>query len=134
MINLSRQEKEYRKFAWLVGGIFALVFGLAIPLLKGSPPRPWLIGGGTLFALAGTLVPGRLGPLYRGWMKLGHVLGAINSFILMHVIFYCIFTPMSLLLRFTNWQSPVRKAPSEEELTYRTPSVALPKKRMEEIF
>ena len=40
-----------------------------------------------------------LRPVNRIWLKAGHLLGRINSFIILSVIFYVVFTPMRLLVR-----------------------------------
>jgi hypothetical protein len=38
-----------------------------------------------------------LGPVYRGWILLGHVLGWINSRILLGVFFFVLITPIRLI-------------------------------------
>lgn len=127
-------KKEYREFAWIVGGILALVFGCLIPLFKLIPFRWNLIYAGTGLMAIGSVYPQCLGPAYRLWMKIGHLLGKVNTFIILHVVFYCIFTPMAFCLRITGWDSSVRETPDGKALTYRSPSAAQPKERMEEIF
>lgn len=127
-------KKEYRDFAWIVGGVLALLFGLFFPWLKSHEPRWWLIGVGGLLAAVGTVFPQYLGPLYRAWMKVGHVLGRVNTFILLHLVFYCIFTPMAFLLRLARWKSPVKEKPCPVAATYRATAAAQTKERMEEIF
>lgn len=134
MINLSKQERDYRSFAWIVGGVAGILFGVIFPLLKGIPIRWWLVAPAAALALAGACIPSYLGPVYRLWMKIGHVMGKVNTFILLHIVFYCIFTPMAFLLRITSWNSSVREKPDAGVATYRAPSAAQPKERMEEIF
>jgi hypothetical protein len=127
-------KKELREFAWIVGGILGLVFGLIIPLLKHIPVRTHLIFLGAALMAVGSIYPLCLGPIYRLWMKIGHLLGKVNTFILLHIVFYCIFTPMAFILRITGWKSSVREMPDGLAATYRAPSAAQPKERMEEIF
>ena len=59
----------------------------------------WLIGAGLAFLTAGLLVPVRLEPVRRVWMKLAAVLGAVNSRILLTVVFAGLVAPLALLLR-----------------------------------
>jgi saxitoxin biosynthesis operon SxtJ-like protein len=59
----------------------------------------WLMGIGLGFLVAGLLVPVRLEPLRRAWMKLAAVLGYVNSRILLTVVFAVVLTPTALLLR-----------------------------------
>jgi hypothetical protein len=134
LIKLSKQEKDYRSFAWIVGGVAGILFGIVFPWLKGIETRWWLVVPSAALAAAGALFPAYLGPVYRIWMKVGHVLGKINTFILLHIVFYCIFTPMAFVLRITGWSSSVREVPDGKASTYRAPSAAQPKERMEEIF
>src|SRR5688500_7923089 len=100
----------------------AILFGLIFPWLKSEGPRYWFIFcGGSLCAL-GSVFRQCLGPVYRIWMKIGHVLGLVNTFILLHLVFYCIFMPMAILLRLVGWKSPVRERPEAGAITYRAAS------------
>lgn len=127
-------KKELREFAWIVGGVLALVFGLLIPLIKAIPIRWHLVYAGAGLAATGSIYPMCLEPIFRLWMKIGHELGKVNTFIILHIVFYCIFTPMAFILRITGWNSSMREMPDREKGTYRSPSAAQPKERMEEIF
>ena len=40
-----------------------------------------------------------LRPIYRGWMAFARVLGAINGFILLSLVFYLMFLPLALVFR-----------------------------------
>jgi hypothetical protein len=89
---------EGRRFGLLVGGAF-LALGV-ISSWRGHQVAPvvlWTIGG-VLFA-AGLLIPGYLGPVYRGWMGFAVALSKITTPIVMGVIYYGLFTPMGLIRR-----------------------------------
>src|ERR671937_688372 len=89
-------NKQLRSFGFLVGGVFALL-GLW-PFLVGRDMRLWaVIPGGALLFLA-ALAPASLGPVYRVWMKIGHVLGWINTRIILGVVFYGMFVPMGFII------------------------------------
>lgn len=49
--------------------------------------------------LAGILVPGRLEPARRGWMKLGEAIGRVTTPVLMAIVYYAVLTPTALLRR-----------------------------------
>jgi hypothetical protein len=90
--------REGRKFGLLVGGVF-LVLG-AISHWRGHQVAPtvlFVLGGALV--LAGLLIPGRLGPVYRGWMSFAVVLSKVTTPIVMGVIYYGLFTPMGFLRR-----------------------------------
>jgi hypothetical protein len=58
----------------------------------------WLAGAGVWVALA-LICPRLLSPLYRGWMKFGHVLGWINARIILGLVFFVMVTPIGLVMR-----------------------------------
>jgi saxitoxin biosynthesis operon SxtJ-like protein len=89
---------EGRKFGLLVGGAFLLLGGVSY--WRGHEIAPavlWALGGALV--LAGLLIPGHLGPVYRGWMRFAVVLSRITTPIVMGVIYYGLFTPMGFIRR-----------------------------------
>ncbi len=113
--------KLLREFGLLVGGIFAGIFGLLIPLLKGhaSPLWPWaialpLIGLGLIF-------PKALAPIYRVWMQIGLMLGWINSRLILGIVFFLVLTPMGLVMKLLKRDTMNRQF-EPQTVSYRTPS------------
>jgi hypothetical protein len=92
---------ELKKFAWVMAGALAL-FG-AIGLYRGghSIPIGLLIAAGA-FLLAGVIAPAALRPVHRAWMKLAHILGWINTRLILGGFFYVILTPVSVAMRLTS--------------------------------
>ena len=120
-------NKQLRSFGFLVGGVFALL-GLW-PLLFGKDIRLWaVIPAGSLLFLA-ALVPASLGPVYRVWMKIGHVLGWINTRIILGLTFYGMFVPMGFIMRLAG-KDPMRRRYNPEADTYRVPSAQRPGSHM----
>jgi hypothetical protein len=66
-------------------------------LLKGGGINYYLSLPGAALFLAGILYPKILSPFHAVWMKIGHILGKINSFIILSAVFYVIVTPMRLI-------------------------------------
>jgi len=95
--NIDTSPREIRKF----GVTFAVLGALAAALMiyKGNPHWPWSIGAGFLFLLAGLFGHSLLRPVYVAWMKFAHVLGWINTRVLLGVFFYLVLTPAGLLAR-----------------------------------
>ncbi len=132
---VTTSEKTLREFGLVMAGMIAGIFGLLFPLLKSRsvPLTPWLIA--LLFAILAFAWPRGLSLIYRCWMKLGHVLGWINSRIILTLLFWGIVTPLSLLFRLVgrdilklDYRDP--KAPS-----YRVPATGTnPKQGMERPF
>ncbi len=90
--------KELRQFGILVGSIF-LVIGIWPLVFRGENPRIWSTVLGTAMAGLGIMFPKSLRHVHRFWMALGHVLGWINTRIILGVIFFGLITPMGLVMR-----------------------------------
>lgn len=90
--------KDLRQFGLLVGGVFAVI-GLWPVLFRSESPRLWAIIIGSLLIVLGASVPQSLQQIHAGWMKVGHVLGAINTRIILAIIYYGLITPMGLVMR-----------------------------------
>ena len=59
-----------------------------------------------IFLLAALLVPGRLEPARRRWMKLGEAIGHVTTPILMAIVYYVILTPLGIVRRATAGRRP----------------------------
>lgn len=81
-------------------GILAMVTGFTVLFLIFS--KAWLlyiaagVGVVTLFSNSAAYF------IYKYWMKLAQLLGAVNSKILLTIIFFLFLTPLSLLYRLLN--------------------------------
>lgn len=69
--------------------------------------------GGAL-VLAALLIPGHLGPVYRGWMKFGLALSKVTTPIFMSVVFFGVLTPTAFLKKLFGGSTliPKRTAPT----------------------
>jgi predicted membrane metal-binding protein len=123
-------RRTLRNFGFLFAAVFVIVG--TWPVLSGRPHREWALAAAAAFALVGLLVPGVLGPLYRVWMRLGHLLGTVNTKIILFLVWWVIVTPIGLVRRLVG-KDPMRRAARGEE-TYRVRKDALPAKSMERMF
>jgi hypothetical protein len=93
----SDNRREIRNFGLIVGGIFSLIG--VWPYFKGEDPRLWaVVIGGALIAL-GSVLPQSLAPVHRAWMFVGHIMGWINTRILLAIVFYGVITPIGMARR-----------------------------------
>ena len=93
--RLSRAEG--RKFGLTVGVAFLAL--AALLWWREKPAAPVFGGVGVLLALAGILIPTRLGPLERAWMGLAHLISKVTTPIFMGVVYFVVLTPIGLLRR-----------------------------------
>lgn len=94
MLTTYRQEKQ---LGWLLAcGAAALALW---PLLQ-SRPAAWPWGALSALLLLLTMVaPRALTPLTQAWLLLGHVLGNINTKVILAAMFFLVITPVALLFR-----------------------------------
>jgi hypothetical protein len=72
------------------------------------PPRVLAtLGAGLL--VAGAVIPGRLGPVYRVWMRLAHAISRVTTPIALGIVYFVLLTPTGLLMRLIG-RNPLRHA------------------------
>ena len=98
MTDQPADTKQLRSFGLLVGSVFSVI-GVWPALFRGEPVRLWAIIVGGLLILLGGILPSVLAPVHKGWMWVGHVLGWINTRILLGIVFYGLITPTGILFR-----------------------------------
>ena len=114
-------NKELRQFGIIMGIFIMLFFGLLIPWIWGFAPPNWVwITAGSFIGVA-LVLPIILKPIYVVWMKLAHVLGWINTRLLLGIVFYAIVMPIGLLLRLFG-KDPMRRKIDEKLDSYRIKS------------
>jgi saxitoxin biosynthesis operon SxtJ-like protein len=124
--------KELRKFGLIVGGIF-LVIGVWPLVWRGGDIRLWALGLGAILVPLGLIAPAALGPVFRIWMKVGHVLGWINTRIILGILFFGLITPMGIVMRLFGWDS-MRRALVRDAQTYRVIRQPRPRSHMTRQF
>ena len=109
---------ELRKFGFVMAAAVAVVFGIVLPWIFGRawPTWPFVVAG---IIVAFALVwPRALAPVLRGWMKVGHALGWVNSRIILSVLFFGVVLPLGLLMRLFG-KDPVARRRDASATSYR---------------
>ena len=110
-------KKQLREFGLLIGFGFPILIGWLLPSLFGHQFRTWTLWIGVPGLLIGFTAPRLLHYPYKGWMKLGYVLGWINSHIILGLVFIFILQPIAYIIRLTGYD-PL-KIKRKGEKTYR---------------
>jgi len=124
--------KDLRQFGLLVGGIFSVI-GLWPFVFRSESPRLWaLVLGGVLMMLGG-IAPQSLRQVHTGWMKIGHVLGAINTKLLLGLIYYLLIAPIGMVMRLLGKDS-MHRTFDRDVSTYRVVQTPRPRQHMRNQF
>lgn len=126
------EKKELRNFGLIVGGVFCLI-GIWPAIRHGDGLRLWAIIPGSLLVPLGLVAPAVLAPLFKVWMKVGHVMGSINTRIILAVLYFGLITPMGMVMRLFGWDS-MRRAWSQDAESYRVVRQARPRSHMTRQF
>jgi hypothetical protein len=132
MEHIEVTKKTLRQFGLMVGGIFLLI-GLWPFVWRQEAVRIWVAVPGALLAAAGLMMPGVLKHVYQGWMWVGHVMGWVNTRIILGILFYGVVTPMGLVMKLTG-RDPMRRAFEPDAQTYRVVCQPRPASHMKHMF
>ena len=101
-------KKQLREFGLLIGFGFPLLIGWLIPTLTGHGLRLWALWVGFLGLLIGLASPRLLHYPYQFWMKLGLLLGWINSRIILCLVYMIVLLPIAFIMRLIGYD-PLRR-------------------------
>ena len=110
-------KKQFRSFGLTVGGIFGVI-GLWPVLFHNGAPRGWAILLAGLLVVPALVLPGSLAWVYGRWMALGHIMGWINTRIILGMVFYLVVTPTGMIRRLLG-KDPMGKAIRTDLNSYR---------------
>ncbi len=92
-------KKTLREFGFLLGFIFPFLIGWILPLIGGHSFRTWTLFISIPSIILAVTKPSLLLYPYRGWMKIGHILGWLNSRIILGLVFLIVLQPIALIMR-----------------------------------
>jgi len=96
--NKAPSNKDLRVFALIVS-IGFLIIGWGIPAFKNHSMNPYLVGVSAVVFFLGMLFPKTLIIPRKYWIKIGNIMGKINSTILFSIIYFLIFAVVGLIFR-----------------------------------
>ena len=98
-MNDNISKRKLREFGFLIGLMFPILLGWAIPSLFGHDFRSWTLFIGTPGLLLGIFSPRLLFYPYKLWIKIGYILGWFNSRIILGLIFILVLIPIALIMK-----------------------------------
>ncbi len=99
MISEDINKKKLRQFGFLIGIGLPLLIGFLMPILLGHNLRIWTFWLGGITSFIGFIKPYSLFYFYKLWMKIGQILGWLNSHLMLGFVYFIILLPMSFILK-----------------------------------
>ena len=93
-------NKILREFGFLISFVFPILIGWILPAFGGHSFRFWTLWISLPALILSLIRPGLLFFPYKAWMKLGHILGWINSRIILGLVFLIVLQPIAILMKF----------------------------------
>ena len=113
----SFSNKKLSEFGIFIGFMFPVLIGFIIPLLFGHSFRTWTLFIGMPLFILGFIRPELLLYPYKAWMKLGHILGWVNSRIILGLVFILVLQPIAFVMKIFGYD-PLRTKKNNQK-TYR---------------
>ena len=110
-------KKQLREFGLLIGFVFPFLIGWLLPSITGHGFRTWTLWIGFPFFIFGLIAPHLLLYPYKGWMKLGYILGWLNSRIILGFVFILVLQPIAFIMRMFAYD-PLKKK-KNNQISYR---------------
>ncbi len=97
---------EGRKFGLTVGAAFAV---LAAIMWWRDHQTPMYVFGALagVLILGGLVIPGHLGPVFRGWMGLALLISKVTTPLFMGIVFFIVIAPVGIIMRLFG-RNPIR--------------------------
>ena len=104
----SVSNKILREFGVLFGIGLPILVGWILAALGGHSFRYWTLWVSFPLLFAAALKPDFLYYPYQLWMKLGHILGWLNSKVILGLVFILVLQPIALIMNLFGYD-PLRK-------------------------
>ena len=105
----TNSKKELRDFGLLIGIGFPIILGWIIPSFFGHGIRTWTFWIGIPILIIGIIYPTLLKYPYKLWMRIGEILGWINSHIILSLVYITILLPIAFFMRLFSYDPLKRK-------------------------
>ena len=115
---LRPSSKELREFGLLISLAFPIIVGFILPLSANEGFRVWTLYISIPTLFISFVLPRKLAIVYSAWMKIGNLLGWLNSKIILGLVFVIMLQPIAFIMRLFRY-NPLRKEWSQKQISYR---------------
>jgi hypothetical protein len=125
---------EDRKFGLVVGGLLFAVGLLLLTWRHRTAAGTVLAVPGAVLLLLSAVAPSLLAAPHRGWLRFSHLLGTVNGFLFLSIVFFLILTPLGLFLRLLGRDELRRRGPAPASMWEPYPERNRDRTHFEKIF
>jgi hypothetical protein len=124
------KKSELRNFGLVIASLMVIIFGLFLPLVfnHNNPFWPWIVA--SIMLLLAVFLPASIQPIYTIWMRIGNILGWINTRIILAIIFYTLFLLVSIILKLLG-KDPMARKYLKDQTSYRVLCTPIKREQME---
>ena len=117
-MNNNLSGKQLRNFGFLIAIAFPILIGWLLANINGHPFRTWTLWVSFPSFFLAIIKPTLLTLPYKLWMRIGYVLGWINSRLILGLVFIFVLQPISILMRLLG-HDPLRKEIKRNQKSYK---------------
>ena len=102
-------KKQLREFGFVIGFGFPFLIGWFLPFITNHTFRGWTLIIGIIGLIFGIFIPRYLYYPYKFWMKIGFILGWINSRLILGLVFMFVLQPIAIIMKVFKYD-PLKKS------------------------
>ena len=103
--NISK--KILREFGFLIGFTFPILIGWLLPAIGGQSFKIWTLWVSFPSVILAIIKPFLLFYPYKAWIKIGNILGWLNSNLILGLVFLIVLIPISMVMKIVGYD-PLR--------------------------
>ena len=117
-MKIENSKKVLKEFGLIVGLGIPIIFGLILPIFTKHEIRFWTLAVGIPLIFISFVKPNLLFYPYKLWMKLGEILGWINSRLILGLVYLIVLQPIALIMKLFGYD-PLKKKKNHIINSYR---------------
>jgi len=124
-MEIKYSKKVLREFGILIGLMFPFILGFLLPFIRGHSFNFWTLYISFPFIFLGLIKPIVLFYPYEIWMKLGLILGFVNSRIILGLVYFLVLIPISFFMKLFGYDPLLIKKNNKKSYSIRKNSTSV---------
>lgn len=115
------KDIEVLKFSLVMSLVLIIISNIVLPFFYGMEFTLVTFYFSFSFIFISFVAPKFVRPVMNAWLKLSHILGWINTFFILSLVFFAIFTPIGLLAKIWGYDPMLSRSAIKDKSYFRTP-------------